>query len=499
MASSEPAPVLLTPIDNVVGRVYSVKYLFFPESHKADVSIVIDTLRQGLSKTLKAIPILAGTVHVIDQRGAQCVASPWRTIDDIFRVKDLRQEEGLDYRVLKDKQFPLGLLDLRTLASTGGRFDETIKLFLGSRTEGEKPVMFVQVNIIKGGIIMSLCFNHSFTDGNGIPVIVRVWAAYCRGDDASQLITPEVLDRGPLTQGRAGASQDEFLEFGKSLMKDKAPPRGFPASISTHVSAYLFSWLPRWPKSIRKPKSPIDSMSETALFFFSKNKLADLKSMASAKLSGESDDQWISTNDALSALIGCCTASIRDKGTRTDADKSWLISTVVDGRRLLNPSLPADYIGNVLSFTRISAPNPSIDSTPAKVAEVAHLIRDQIKQRDEAYFRGIIGWLSSVQDLRRVHRAPTSPSEDRIVITSWGSQSFYDLDWGNVVESRIERVRARELPFKYFCCILPELKAPHFPENECGLEVMLCGLDKDETARLKQNELFMRFAQYRGD
>ena len=190
---------------------------------------------------------------------------------------------------------------------------------------------------------------------------------------------------------------------------------------------------------------------------------------------------------------------MRDKETRTNADKSWLISTVVSGRRLLNPRLPADYIGNALSFTRISALNPSIDSTPVKVAEVAHLIRDQIKQRDEVYFRGIIGSLSSVQDLRRVHLAPTLPSEDRILITSWANQSFYDLDWGDGIVSRIERVKCRDLQFRYVCRILPELKAPYFPEKECGLEIMLCGLDKDETARLKENELFMRFAQCRED
>lgn len=285
MASSEPAPVFLTPIDNVAGHVYTTSYLFFPKSYKSDISIVIDRLRQGLSKTLKAIPVLSGTVHVIDRRGARCVADPWRTVDEIFRVNDLRQEEGLEYRVLKDKQFPSRLLDPRILAPTGGRFGiEYIKVSSGSRLEGEKPVMFVQVNIIKGGIIVALCFNHNFTDGNGVPVTARVWAAYCRGDDGSRLVTPEMLDRGRLMQGRGSVSLDDFPEFGKNLIEDQAPTRDF-----TRLFGHLFSWLPRWPRSTRKSESPAESKLETASFFFSKSKLADLKTMASAKLNGESD------------------------------------------------------------------------------------------------------------------------------------------------------------------------------------------------------------------
>ena len=495
--------MLLTPIDGVVPPVYSKKFFFFPESPKSDVSIVVDTFRQGLSKTLEAIPVLSGKVHVIDQRGALGVAGPWSTVDEIFQVKDLRREGRLDYRTLKDKQFPSGQLDPHILASLdtlgGGLGTEKITLPGGSGVKSERPVMFVQVNMVKGGIIMAMCMNHQFTDGNGIPVITRVWAAYCRGDDGSQLVTPEMLDRGRLMQGRGGVNLDEFPEFAKNLMRDKAPAGGFLASMSANILAYLNARLPPWLGGIGKPIRRVESKPATATFFFSKSKLAELKSMASAKLNGESENEWISTNDALSALVGCCMAAARDKEIRAKAERAWVISPVLSGRRVMNPPLPADYIGNFLVSNRISAPSPTVDSTPAKVAEMAHLIRGQIKQRDEAYFRGIIGALSSVQDLRRVQTVPISASEDMILITSWAGQNFYEINWGDGVGSRIERVRRVSLNFKYLCCILPELKAPNFADDECGLEIHLSGLDMDEVTRLKQNELFMRFAQWISD
>ena len=90
---------------------------------------------------------------------------------------------------------------------------------------------------------------------------------------------------------------------------------------------------------------------------------------------------------------------------------------------------------------------------------------------------------------------PLSSSEEGILITSWANQSLYDIDWGEVVGGRIERVRRLRLDWKYICWIMPELKAPYFTDDECGLEIIVGGLSKDERAQLKQNELLMKFAQ----
>lgn len=459
--------------DSVVGRVYSLKYFFFPESGTADVSTVIDTLRHGVSKTLEAIPLLSGTVQVID-RGALCIAGPWSAVNDIFRVKDLRQEGQLEYQTLRDKQFPLSVLDDRLLASLGGDREPNEKISPPSSgtMKSEKPVMFVQLNIIRGGIIIALCVSHSFTDGNGIPTITRVLGAYCRGDDGSRLITPEMIDRKRLMRGRGGTTLADFREFGIDSVA-----------------------------AIKKPEGSIQQEFEIGIIFFPKGRLAELKSMAFAKENGEFGDRWISTIDALSALLGCCIGSVRDKETRARVDRNWVIRSVLGGRRTLDPPLPEGYIGNVLSFTRIPIPYPSIDSTLAKVVESAHLMRDQIKQRDEAYFQGVIGALSRVKDLGKVKTASLSPSEDGMFITSWANQGFYEIDWGDVVGGRTERVRKNRFRFGHrpICWIMPELSAPYFPDDECWLEVIVNGLDKDEMARLKENELFMRFGQWKSN
>ena len=490
MATTRTPPFLLTPMDNVMNHLYTLQLLFFSESENIDISTVTDTLREGLAKTLEAIPVLSGTVQMINQRGALCVAAPWCAINDIFKVKDLRQEEGTLYQALRDNQFPLEGLDGGILPPLAGRHGSGLEL-------PPKPVMSTQVNMVKGGIILALAIHHNFTDANGLPTIVKVWAAYCKGDDGSRLITQEMLDRERLMRGWGTASLSDFPEFGMIRNEKQASFSGILANIYTTILGWLTSRLPRSQKSPKKIKDHVSPKLEAAIFFFSKSKLAELKSMASEMEHVKGGDRWVSTIDTLSALLGCCIASVRDKETRTRADRSFVIQSAISGRRLIDPPLPTGYIGNFLSSTRVSAPNQNINSTPAKVAEIAYLIRDQIKQRDELYFRGIIAALLSVEDLTKVLIAPISPSEDRLFITSWAAHDVYDINWGKVIGPRIERVRRIPLAVPYICWIMPELKAPWFAQNECGLEVIVSGLKKEQMARLKQNDLFMRFAQWR--
>lgn len=221
--------------------------------------------------------------------------------------------------------------------------------------------------------------------------------------------------------------------------------------------------------------------------------------MASAR-EHEDSDAWISTNDALCALISCCVASTRDNQRRTMTDKYWSFWVPVNARRLLHPPLPADYIGNALSLIKISAPNQSVESTPSKVAQTAYLIRDQIQQLDEQHIRKAIAALASVGHLARVIPAPLSSCEDGLRFSSWASQRFYDINWGDAVGARIERVRSLKIQAgSRVCIIMPELGAPGFAVKDCGQEVNLHGFERGLLGRLQQDELFMRFAQWRSN
>lgn len=469
MATSEPPPFLLSVIDNVVPRGHVVKFLFFAEPPGSDESAVVDTLRDGLSKTLKTIVQLSGTVQATGQKGELCVTGPWNTIDDIFLVKDLRSNVGLEYRQLKGEKFPLKDLDKSLILPTAGM------------ERDEKPVMLVQLNIINGGIIMVLCLHHSFSDGNGTVAIVKLWAAYCRGEDGSRLVTREIIDRKRLTQAWESWESTTIT--------------GFLIGIYYTVLGSLIWRIHMWTKMSRRTAGIATTHNERAMFFFSKSRLAELKLMASSSERAKDDDVWISTNDALCALIGCCAHSSKNEEIRATTDRMCSLRVVVNLRRRLGTPLPADYIGNAVGTILVSIPSQSVDSTPAKVAEIAHLVRNQIKQSHEHHFRRFFAILKSTPDLATAeHSIGAGPSEDRLSFTSWANQSFYDINWGDVIGAKVERVRCYCL--KNLCVIMPKLEGSGFAEEEGGLEVMIT-LEKGQMGRLKQNELFMRFAEWR--
>ena len=167
MATSEPAPFPLTPIDNIMPRHHVATLLFFPESPGSDLSAIKDTLQSGLAETLKAFPLLSGTVQVIQkgaQQGTLYVAAPWNILSDVFRVRDLRNMKGLNYADLRNKNFPVQASDRMLLTP----------LVDINPQASQKPVMLVQMNIIRGGIIIALCMHHSFTDGNGTVAVARI-------------------------------------------------------------------------------------------------------------------------------------------------------------------------------------------------------------------------------------------------------------------------------------------------------------------------------------
>ena len=221
----------MTPIDNTMPRHHFSKILYFPEPPGSDPCDAVNAFRDGLSKTLEAIAPLSGTMQVIGRRGGLGVTGPWNMVDDILHIKDLRQDPQLEYQSLKDKHFPTNALD-RNL------FYPVVDL-----TSDVKKVMVVQLTMIKGGIIMLLCLHYCFTDGSGTMAIARVWAEYCREEDGSQLITPEMLNREPLIRGWGSATLADTPQYVSVPVKEKVPAGGILNYIHTNFLGPLIARL----------------------------------------------------------------------------------------------------------------------------------------------------------------------------------------------------------------------------------------------------------------
>lgn len=380
-------PFILTSADSCAPISRVVKVFFFPR-RDGDQAPIVQNLKSALAQTLKTIPLLAGSVKAIaheHQLGRLAITAPWTTADEILTVKDLTKTDFLDYETLRSMHFPMVHVDygvLLTLPDPGG----------------PRPVLMAQINFIKGGLILGTVIDHGFTDGNGFVSVLKVWAAYCRGDDGARTIAMDSLDRTRLMEGRGAATIDEFPGYtyvGGSDNSPKTPrlhPKTFPlyqrlARMFRNSESWLTKYL-RFPINLgrgtveellrltRVGKQALGWTKDVnplthEMFFFPRTKLNELKELAGkAETNPKSDDtEWISTNDALASLLWCCitTAVKREKllhkrllNKEVAAEvKRWL--TMVPAISNTTPSEPVSTLGFLMNARRLMRPPVSQD------------------------------------------------------------------------------------------------------------------------------------------
>lgn len=460
------------------------------------------------------------------------ITAPWRDANDIVTVKDLSLTNYASYGTLRSNHFPLSAVDYSVLMS------------LPSKDQDDGPVIMVQINFIKGGMIWGIVLDHAYTDGTGAAFVAKVWATYCRGEDGSRFVTPDIMHRERLMHGSKTGTLGDYPLFyygpetdvSKVEVLEKVPSRTSP--LSRTLKSLRSSVLP-WFRSIlfimfqtfkrlgpgtylradvSASKPHVDQVAGE-VFFFSREKLSELKIMASTKT------DWISTNDALASLLYCCITDANKVKTRHNNNERindttnenlralWIEKMAVLGshetqepfavlgfatnaRKYLKPPLPPDYIGNVTIWNTIAAPLSTVASSLQTVSAFAYHLRRRMQTCNLADVSDLIGALDAVPDISRVGLTPGPFAEFLVVVNSWAGFKWHDIDWGSVVGGKCERLRFETVKVPGFCLVLPEIGAGTRCEGGEGLEVVIT-LKQGHLDLLKKNELFMSFAEWR--
>lgn len=463
-ATGDVAKTLLTlgPLDNIMPRHHiTPKALFIPGSGSSKEKI-LKILKSGLAQTIKAIPTVAGHVKAAPdsiQSGGMCVSTPFGTVDDIFKAQDLTESHSeMDYRDLERRHFPMEAVDPDLLFS------------LPSFMDAEKPVLLAQANFVRGGLILGVSLHHSFGDGASLKMGLQTWAACCRGESAAPTLEKSTQSER-LTSSELDISLDEFPEY---------------AIIPENVAGYQ----PEVGEGESADNKPMPAQVDSHVFFFSAQKLKELKDLASAKLEGS---DWISTSDALSALLwrSITVARNADFG-KAATDDTRALNIPLDGRRLMREDL-SPYMGNMVLFNNATAPLQSLLSSPPQLSEISVIIRQSISRLDEHYIKRAISAISSVPDVSKVMMSGGTFGESALTISSWGN---LHMDWGHVIGGPSECVRVPKIPFSGVCVVLRAGESGKKSTEANGVEVMI-GLKSDDMARLMKDRFFTRFAKWR--
>ena len=517
MADQKPSVFRLSPLDMLMPRMHVPKLLYFSSS--SEPGVILATLRTALALTIEAIPIISGSIalseHENDQQGSLSVQRPHSTAEQILSSNDLR--EIYDFERLRASHFPSNAIPLAEYApkSFGGSADSM-------------PVMMAQANFLRGGLLLFFAIHHCVMDEMGFFNVMKVWAACARGDTGLDLISPQWFDREPLMQGFGTGRLDHHPEYTLSL-------EGAATKATEDPSVFY----------------PIKSSEvESAVFFLSDESLGRLKAAATkphGSRTGEQDveeNTWISTNDALIALFWCSITSARIGESTGDENIFPRFGMAVNGRDRLRPPISPDYTGNVVLIAKtVTSAGNLLPSNPDSLVKAALLVRRSINDVDDAYIRDTIQMVRSVKDLGQLAPRRRPAVEHSLGCSSWARQPYYSLDWGNLIGGRCERVRWRSLRTDGLFMIFPRLpqaedaegmhdpnrrqkrasgnllwrfwyavwglcrrwwwlsvgmpnRKPSNTHGNGGVEVLL-GLKTDHMRRLKEDDTFTQFAEWR--
>ncbi|XMA13606.1 hypothetical protein WAI453_006397 [Rhynchosporium graminicola] len=261
IGSNSIFPHQLSPVDYLSLRIHVPKLLYFAsDTTPAEIEAIF---RDGLARSIAALPLLGGSVGILDnasQKGTLAVQAPEFTAAQILSVRDVREHYG--FGDIKAKHFPPDAINI----------DE----FMGIVAKEPQRVFHAQANLIRRGVVLVIAIHHCVVDETGIFDVVRLWAGCCNGSDESRIVKPEWTDRSLLMIGEGAGKLEDHPEY--TLL-----PAEKSATNDTKTAEYI---------------SKASDMGSLAILFFSYESLARLKIAAGAR-----DGDWISTNNAICALI----------------------------------------------------------------------------------------------------------------------------------------------------------------------------------------------------
>ncbi|KAL8791731.1 MAG: hypothetical protein Q9195_005668 [Heterodermia aff. obscurata] len=486
-----PAQVIsLSPADQIMTSDYVCFLMLFPLPVGSDYREVYSKLATGLSLTLSEIPLIGGYIAPVEGSDGSKVQI---NVDDGYGVdliyRDLTSPDShanfkYSYEELKRDHFPCSAFDPMAFMP--------LQLFM---PKPEPAVMAAQLNFINGGLIMSICINHKASDGMALAAIIRAWAKHTKVADtatddslsaAVENITPRSMDRSPMCNGLAGGHVEDFPEY--KVADDKGATNPAQADVAAETAAAAAAAASASPSN--SPPGPL----KLTIVHFPAERLAHLKQAASPP---NPSDGWISTNDAICALLWrnisrVRTGLARQNGSPLPPQSPLNFTLAVEARRRLDPPLSKEYLGSAGFYCPVSSDLDTVASPSTPLPTIAKLIREAVGRFDSTRIRGVIGLIESMPKASDLQIRVYEDVMRGLVSTSWVDMGLYDIEWGpSLGKTESVRVPNVTLPGGAPICGI----FPRRPDG--GVEVMIL-VEEEAIQALKEDEEFTTFAEWRG-
>ncbi|RWA05467.1 hypothetical protein EKO27_g9638 [Xylaria grammica] len=430
----------LIPLEKAGPKGY-IRFVFpieLGESYDADE--VFRILKQGLEGAKERIPTLA-CEGVPDTEAKQAGVLKLQKYDDYDTLtkKDLRAPGAFPhtYADIKAKGFPVEAFPGDLLCH---RFTWP--------SPGERlPVADCQANFIPGGLLLTCAFFHVFGDAKSYFTWLETWAEECRR-----------------VQGETGPRNEVPDVFFTDREKHMTPSGRHAGKPEDHPEVLV---LPFTPEAPRRRCSRADA--------------------APANASESSEHTFVSTNDALSALMWRSVMAAQFPLEELEGDPTSVFNIAVDGRPRTNPPVHPRTLGNWLGWVMPSMPIRKMLSRNS-VADPALVVRQAVSKLNDEYVDSLSTLFENVVDVNRVvATAFVDVPGFNCVQTSWINLGVYGLDWGNTLGGKIQAVRSPDVGvINGGSLVLPALPGG-------GIELII-GVESKCLPRLLKDPLLAKYA-----
>ncbi|KAM0300174.1 hypothetical protein ACHAPM_006480 [Fusarium culmorum] len=433
--------------------IYTQISLLYPVSDPSQYPTIVSTLEQGLKRFSEAFPWVAGQVKAEGISEGNTGTSFIVPFEDVPRVivKDLRDDPSAPtIEGMRKAGYPMAMFDENIIAPR-----KTLPIGPGTGPNDPKPVIMLQLNFIKGGLILTVNGQHGAMDMVGQDAVIRLLSKACRNDPfTEEEKTAMNLDRKTIVPYLENYTIGPEVDH--QIVK---PDVAGGDAVLTPVSA---SW---------------------AFFTFSPKAMSELKDAATKTL--DASTKFVSTDDALSAFIWKSASRVRLE--RIDGSAPTEFCRAVDARPAMGVS--NNYPGLLQNMTYHNSTVGEIANEP--LGATASRLRSELdpasmRQRT----RGLATYLHNNPDKSNVSLTADADPSTSVMLSSWAKVGLWEYDFGFGL-GKPETVRRPIFePVESLMYFMPKK-----PDGEFCAALSLRDEDMD---RLKADKEWTKYAQYVG-
>ncbi|CAI6036704.1 unnamed protein product [Clonostachys chloroleuca] len=464
----------LSLMGHVMPKVYVLVSEVFALPELADTQAneaITENLKAGLEFAISRFPILAGNLEMDAASGRMWVSTTAETKVHLHVKHMLGEEDFPSYSELACKDFPAALLKGHQLLPKSVTAKQ-LHSPLGDNNEDGIAAAAFQLNFIRGGLIVAMAVHHSVSDGPGCDGFLSTWAensvAALNGTDFIPNETPFSLHGTKLEmEGPIPPEQMKELQEALPVVRDASGP------------------MPPPPAGFKMPALV------SHMWHFPKSKTEILK----AKASSSGDANWISTYDAIMALLWSSITRAKIDLLQPDKSAKATLVHAVDTRKVWSPPLPERFLGVGATAARCEPLSVQELIAAENLSKVAATVRSSIKGVTTDHLRRLLQWVDGHEDKRWLEISINSFLGLDLGASSWqGMKAYEKHDFGFGLPKAL---RWPSPPFEGFVFLYPSRAGVEGAEEDEGIEVCVC-LEESCHNRLMEDQVLLEYAQLRG-